>query len=124
MTQEEQERQRRRRERDIRKNKNRPEDNPIYPQLVNGLREMSTDPEGLTDAEVMRGFVLYEQSEAPKRDGECVCGKQDLRWLYWIWNKNVEDRVRRTLYHKECVGEWKCVSRKYCGMKSPIFLLQ
>lgn len=28
-----------------------------------------------------------------------------LRYLYYIWNKNVKDIVSRTLHHKACVGE-------------------
>ena len=56
----------------------------MFKTLVAELRPMTTDPENLTDREVLDEFVLMETAEAPDGDGECACGKEGLRLVHLV----------------------------------------
>ena len=85
--------------------------NEIYQPLVDGLRPMATDSD-LADAEIVAQFEVYQTDIAKDCDGECVCGREDLKYLNFVHNIKVKDIVERSLHHTGIVGS-ECVNHFY-----------
>ncbi len=76
----------------------------IYEPLMVALRPLGSR-EGLTDVEIIKEFLFYDLLVDEECGGECICGKEGLKYNFFIWNKNIEDVQKRTLEYKVCVGE-------------------
>ena len=60
-------------------------DPEIYQNLVNGLRKYATDPD-LPDEEIIKEFISVGFDTDDSKSEECVCGKRELKYLYYMKN--------------------------------------
>lgn len=80
----------------------------VHERLMRRLRRKASR-NGLSDAEILDEMVLYATAKDDGCGGKCLCGKEGLKFLYFMHNKNVADPVKRTLGHKFIVGS-ECIN--------------
>ena len=80
----------------------------VHERLMRRLRRKASRP-NLSDAEILDEMALYATAKDDECGGKCLCGKEGLKFLFFMHNKNVADPVKRTLGHKFIVGS-ECIN--------------
>ncbi len=75
------------------KEKCKPEpDKKIYQRLVKGLRQFATDP-NLSDIDTINEFVMDGFDIDEERSEQCICGKEELKYLFYMKNRVMLQQV-------------------------------
>jgi len=81
-------------------------DPDVFQRLVNGLRKHATNPK-LSDKKIVNQFecVGFDRDEFATE--KCVCGKEELKWLYYMKNKkkiNEEYALSTFIVGSSCIN--------------------
>jgi len=94
---------------------NESSENKYPPKLLDDLREVRDEArkdddqleaaEELSNDDLIREWEMYQLDESADHDGECVCGKTGLRWMYFMRNKKIQNWEFYTrIVGSECIN--------------------
>lgn len=91
-------------------------ENKYPPKLIDDLRDVRDEArkddgnhleaaEELSNDDVIREWEMYQLDESADHDGECVCGKTGLRWMFFMRNKKIQNWEFYTrIVGSECIN--------------------
>ena len=90
----------------------------MYPPLVRNLRKYSSK-EGLSDAQVIREWKFYTNDIDESVSTNCICGKEEIKYLFFLYNVNILDDEER-IFRKVIVGEEYTLQYAFCSTGLPL----
>ena len=70
----------------------------MYPPLVENLRQYASK-EDLSDAQVIKEWRCYKTKKDKKQRGRCICGKENIKYLYYLSNVNILEKKEQRRQH-------------------------